>query len=999
VGLLIALMLTMVVLVISIDAYKLNKELNSVKTSWVKFNAERSTRYRMLRGLNAVLGYGGMIHNFKNFFIRKDALYLRKAEQSIATAHFIVANYRTIADAEEQLALNEIELMLNDYSISLALVEKLQAVGTNADQISHQVAVNDKQAIKSLLLLQNKSLENSYEQGENVLKGSKLQLLNWLRSGMGYNGMIHNFKNYIIRHDEQYWHSAQRDFAYLSQVLADYKKLTLNNDESQAIQNLQDVIEHYKKNIVLARKLISKGKTVEQIDKVVAINDQIAFDAFSTIGRVINQQNEQESKLVTKTLQTLDRGVEVRTMIIVTLLVLSIVAIMWLLISKIINPISYLTQIMQKLADNKLDTIIDIETGNNEIGIMAKTLKVFKSNAIITLKDAQLIKKIMSSAGEGIYGVDTHGIITFINPKAAQMLGWDENELLGQDIHKLCHYKYLDGSDYPIDDCPTRLAMERCQETEATDEIFWRKNAESFPVEMTTTPLIEDDKVSGAVVLFQDISERKRVERMKTEFISTVSHELRTPLTSIRGSLGLIMGGAVGELPQKAGELLKIASNNTERLLMLINDILDVEKIEAGSMNFQFENLPLMPMIEQVLQDNAAYADQYGVKFVLKTIESDATIYADKGRFMQVMANLLSNAAKFSRENENVEISVVCTHNHWVRISVTDHGFGIPDEFQPKLFDKFTQSDSSDTRQKGGTGLGLSITKAIIEKHNGILDFVSREGIGTTFFVDLPSQAEIKTDELTKDSLASDNQDHETILIIEDDKDVATLLRMMLTQGGYNSDIAYTIGEARNYLRHRTYKAITLDLVLSHENGIEFLEELRNNTSTKDIPVVVVSAKADETKRELNGGALALADWLNKPIDESRLLEVIQQTTSAGKKPRVLHVEDDDDVHTVMAYMLGEHCDLTRTATLLESKKILLKQAFDLVLLDIGLPDGSGLDLLEIIERLTVPPKVVIFSANDVSQQYADKVSAVLMKSKTDNSRLFDTINAIINEK
>ncbi|GEM_PF-1932227 len=1001
VGLLIALVLMCIVLVMSIDAYSLKKELNSVKTSWVKFNAERSTRYRMLRKLNAVLGYGGMIHNFKNYFIRRHVMYLRKSEQSIATAHFIVANYRSIADDEEQAALDNIDSMLRDYSVSLSIIERLNKTAANDELLAQKISVDDAAAINSLLFLQKKSLESSHIEGKNILKGSKVQLLNGLRSGMGYNTMIHNFKNYIIRHKLIYWNKAQQDFAYLYQVINNYQQMLMTDIESQAIEQLYAVIKHYQKNMTIARELIAKGKTLEEIDKVVAIDDQLAFNAFAMISRAINLQNEREAHSVKETLQALDRGTELRTLFIIILLILSIAAIMWLLISKIIAPVSYLTKIMQKLADNKLDTVIDIESSDNEIGIMAKTLEVFKSNAIITIKDAQLIQKIMSSAGEGIYGVDINGLVTFINPKASEMLGWQIEELPGKDIHKLCHYKKAGGEEYPAHECPTRLAMHLSHEITATEEIFWRKNGDSFPVEMTTSPLVEDDKVSGAVVLFQDVTERKRIERMKTEFISTVSHELRTPLTSIRGSLGLMMGGAVGELPAKAAELLKIASNNTERLLILINDILDVEKIEAGSMNFQFEKLALMPMIEQVLQDNAAYAEQYGVKYVLKNIEQDATIYADKGRFMQVMANLLSNAAKFSRENENVEISVVCTQGQWVRISVTDHGFGVPATFQPILFEKFTQSDSSDSREKGGTGLGLSITKAIVAKHNGVLDFVSREGVGSTFFVDFPSQAPIKTDNLIKQTSPEDNLGYETVLIIEDDEDVATLLRMMLTQGGYNSDIAYTLNEARQFVHapDKTYKAITLDLVLSGENGIDFLDELRQHNDTKNIPVVVVSARADETRKALNGGALALADWLNKPIDESRLLRVIGLASRHGSKPRVLHVEDDDDVYTVIACMLVERCELIRASTLAQAKALLASQQFDLVMLDIGLPDGSGLDLLETIEQCPKPPKTVIFSASDVSQKYADRVNAVLMKSKTDNSGLFETINTIINEK
>ncbi len=245
--------------------------------------------------------------------------------------------------------------------------------------------------------------------------------------------------------------------------------------------------------------------------------------------------------------------------------------------------------------------------------------------------------------------------------------------------------------------------------------------------------------VIGTFGVSHDITARKKIERMKNEFVSTVSHELRTPLTSIRGSLGLIAGGVVGTISPQAKALIDIAYSNSERLVRLINDILDIEKIESGKMAFDLQPQELMPLVEQALAANAGYAAHLGVHYVLAQAVPGAQVNVDTDRLIQVLTNLLSNAAKFSPLGAAVELAVTRT-DAMLQVAVTDHGPGIPDEFRSRIFQKFAQADSSDTRQKGGTGLGLSICKAIVEHHGGEIGF-STTG-PTTFYFTLPDQDE-----------------------------------------------------------------------------------------------------------------------------------------------------------------------------------------------------------------------------------------------------------------
>lgn len=635
------------------------------------------------------------------------------------------------------------------------------------------------------------------------------------------------------------------------------------------------------------------------------------------------------------------------------------------------------------------ETVIDGETVYAGI---VRDISVEKASELALQENTVRLQAVLDNVVDGIISIDHKGTVKSFNPAAERIFGYKAQEVIGNNVNMLMPEPFATEHDsYLHNYLETGEARIIGIGREVTGR---RKDGSEFPMDLAVNRMeVGGDVMFSGVV--RDITERKQMEIMKNEFISTVSHELRTPLTSIRGSLGLITGGAVGEVSPQIEEMLKIASNNTERLLILINDILDIQKMEAGKMAFRFENINLREFLENVIKENSGYASQHNVSYVLKEFPSSLRVFADKDRMAQVMANLLSNAAKFSREGDSVEVTVA-RHEQAIRISVTDHGVGISEEFHHSVFEKFTQSDSSDTRQKGGTGLGLSITRLIIEKHGGRIDFVSRVGVGTTFFFELP---ELTTNLSEFDMpLTVLGQHRPCVLIVEDDPDVAALLQRMLAESGYNSDIALNAREARWLLRERgaNYKAMTLDIILPDEDGLDLLAYLRSQESTRNLPVVIVSVKADEAKRDLNGGAVGVMDWLAKPIDQGRLRQAIKMAAGPNKVPRVLHVEDEQDVHKVVSIMLRNDCEIVWTSTVEASREALESEEFDLVLLDIGLPDGSGLDLLETIERRVKPPRVVIFSAQDVDEAVASRVSGVLVKSATDNDLLLNTIVGVM---
>jgi PAS domain S-box-containing protein len=579
-----------------------------------------------------------------------------------------------------------------------------------------------------------------------------------------------------------------------------------------------------------------------------------------------------------------------------------------------------------------------------------------------------------------IAGVD--GYFQQLNPAWEKVLGWTIEELKARPYAEFVH---------PDDRNVTGTEQQRLRLGVAVMDFenrYLAKDGSYRWLAWRAAPVVERGLVFAVA---RDIHEQKRTEQLKNDFVSVVSHELRTPLTSIRGSLGLIAGRVTGELPEKARALVQIAAKNCERLVRLINDILDVEKIESGQMGFRLGPVDLRTLAESAIESNRAYAETYEVTLRLVEAAAGARVWADADRLQQVLTNLLSNAVKFSPRGGVVEV-VVSRGAGEVRVAVTDHGRGVSSEFRQRIFQKFAQADSSSTREKGGTGLGLSISRAIVERHQGRIGFTSEPGVATIFFFDLPEWGSS-----TAEALA-DAGERPLILICEDDRDVAHLLRLMLERDGYRADIAHDAGEVRHLLSRRAYAALTLDLRLPDQDGVTLIRELRGNEATRLLPIVVVSVRAEEGQAELNGGAFGVVDWLAKPIDEQRLRRAMERAVRSplGAGARILHVEDDLDLHRVVAAIVGADAVVEQALDLAAARELLARQRFDLVILDLALPDGSGLELLPLLRGVDPPTPVLIFSAHEVDADAANRVASVLIKSQTSNRELMEQIRSAL---
>ncbi|HEX7891601.1 MAG TPA: ATP-binding protein [Ramlibacter sp.] len=349
----------------------------------------------------------------------------------------------------------------------------------------------------------------------------------------------------------------------------------------------------------------------------------------------------------------------------------------------------------------------------------------------------QRTQTIIESALDPFVGIDLQGRVTDWSTRAEAVFGWAREEAIGRNAGELLvPERFADSFG---------AALEQYQRTGVSgsmehgiERVLVDRSGREIPVELRIG-LVNTGDERFLTAFIHDISHRKEVERMKDEFVSTVSHELRTPLTAIYGSLNLLTSGMAGELPEEAKQLLAISHESTDRLVRLINDMLDLEKIASGKIEYRMQPQPLRALVEQAIRDTQAYAEGLRVRIELQA-GAEPRVHADADRIVQVCVNLLSNAAKFSPKGAVVQVTLQ-EHDGLARVGVADTGPGVPPEFRDRMFQRFAQADASDRRAKGGTGLGLAICRSIVEAHGGKLAFTSEPDVRTEFFFELPALA------------------------------------------------------------------------------------------------------------------------------------------------------------------------------------------------------------------------------------------------------------------
>ncbi|MCP8897840.1 PAS domain S-box protein [Gilvimarinus xylanilyticus] len=474
---------------------------------------------------------------------------------------------------------------------------------------------------------------------------------------------------------------------------------------------------------------------------------------------------------------------------------------------------------------------------------------------------AERTQAILDNAADGIVVVNDTGNIETFNLAAEKIFAINADDVVGRNFNTLINAA-VEKDDEAVN-LPWNNAQRESSSAEFSEReiLALRGQGETFPMALSLSEITHNNE-SQYIAIVRDISERKRIEQLKNEFIAIVSHELRTPLTAISGALRLLESGTLGGLSEAQVKMTSIAHANSERLIALVNDLLDMEKLVAGKMTFASCHQTLLPLLERALENLTTFASQASVTLTLderplrQLIGSrTAVVNVDAVRFEQVMANLLSNAIKFSPAGAEVNVRV-----EWqpaqVKISVIDSGPGIPDQFKPLIFQKFSQVDTSSTRRKGGTGLGLAISKQIVEKMSGHIGFTSREGEGACFYVTLP--ASVGTQPATGDPHVKPR-----VLQVEDDRFMLDLVAA-ITGESFELVQVENLAEARELLHEQVFDLVMLDVLLPDGDGLSLLEPLKLNGNPSVLVVSQVSL--NRAQRQSVSGFLEKSERLTDSL-------------------------------------------------------------------------------------------------------------------------------------
>jgi PAS domain S-box-containing protein len=600
-------------------------------------------------------------------------------------------------------------------------------------------------------------------------------------------------------------------------------------------------------------------------------------------------------------------------------------------------------------------------------------------------KELRNLSVAMESAVEGISLLDKQIRYRMVNPAYASMLGYQPEEMIGMECILTVH----------PDDRPKMEAV--YEQILVNDKVevevrALRKDGTVFDQQAVIIKAYDQNqKFIGCYRFMKDISDRREVERLKDEFVSVVSHELRTPLTSISAALDLLASGVLQSQPGEAQRMLTIASNNTDRLVRLINDILDIERIESGKVEMTKEVCNAADLMIESAEVVQEMAEKAGVTISVSPLAS--RLWADSDRIIQVITNLLSNAIKFSSPGSTVWLSAELQDKEDVGtrgggenftpssslsfpirhllIKVRDTGRGIPQDKLESIFERFVQIDASDSRSKGGTGLGLAICHSIIQHHNGQIWAESTVEEGSTFCFTLPLLPGLPNLELelfTTDNSKKDAKNSPLVMICDDDPDMRDVVQMMLERQGYQVLAVSSGKEAIDNAIKQSPRVILLNLMMPDMDGWETLAILKKRAETQNVPVIILSGLyPDETNANLD-----VSDWIVKPPDFTLLCQALEKTlVKQNQAIKVLLIEDDLDLAEVLNTMFNRH-EITTFHAKTGREAIQLSQLIlpDLLVLDLGLPEWDGfvvVDWLRQHNRLCQVP-LVVYTAHDLDE-------------------------------
>ncbi len=592
--------------------------------------------------------------------------------------------------------------------------------------------------------------------------------------------------------------------------------------------------------------------------------------------------------------------------------------------------------------------------------------------------EARKNEAIIKGIADGVLVLDEDQTIQLVNPAAATILGRNQGQLQNSKLA------------YLVTNSPESAEERFTYELERIIATSQLVEAETPPVEDMSQPApyrieIEDKVIlvilstvtlspnapASTLIVLRDISREAELDRIKNEFISTVSHELRTPMTSIKGYTDLLATDKVGELTDMQRKFVQVIKNNADRLTALVNDILDISRIDTGRVRLDLQHTPVPALVNSVVTSLSTQIQEKALSLTLNIPEDLPPVFADANRVTQILVNLVSNAIKYTQPHDSITITATATEK-CVQIDVADTGLGIAAEDLAQVFNRFFRAERDDASLVGGTGLGLPIAKMFIEMMGGEIWVDSALNEGTTFSFTLP----LEDQRLEETEVVSAISDRRRILAVDDNIDILNLLKHNLEQEGYS--VLTTLRGRRVLEMAKKYRPslITLDIMLDDADGFDILEQLKADPQTKDIPVVIASVLADARQR---GMALGAAGYIVKPFDKEQVLDMVGRLVDtlrldnvASTVNNILVVDDDKDIVNWLTTELTDN-GFAVTGVNNGAEALHLAQAAppDLILLDMKMPGMDGFTVIKKLKKnqATAQIPVIVITGSSIDSR------------------------------
>jgi two-component system sensor histidine kinase/response regulator len=594
----------------------------------------------------------------------------------------------------------------------------------------------------------------------------------------------------------------------------------------------------------------------------------------------------------------------------------------------------------------------------------------------------QRSRLLLESAGDGIFGVSKDGLVSFINPAGLAMLGFEADEVIGQQIHALVHHTHADGTAYPIEDCPMHQTLTRGTSAKIDDEILLRKDGSHFPVEYSSVPIVQNGSVTGSVVVFSDITQRKHMEdelieakhladeanKAKGDFLANMSHEIRTPMNAVIGMTHLALKT---ELTSKQQDYLTKIQSSANSLLGIINDILDFSKIEAGKLDIESIDFNLEEVLDNLANLVTVKAQEKKNIEVLFATAQDVPrfLVGDPLRLGQILINLANNAVKFTEQGEIVVSTELLKQNAErvsLKFAVSDTGIGLTEEQAARMFQSFSQADTSTTRKYGGTGLGLAISKRLVEMMGGEIWVESKPGAGSTF--GFTATFGLGKEKAKRRFATSPDMRGMKVLVVDDNPTSREIFQDMLESFSFDVALAASgkegLVELEKADENKPIELVIMDWKMPGMDGIETARRIKQHAFLKHIPAIIMATAYGREDVMRKAEQLGLDEFLLKPVSPSVLFDAIMQafgkeiseTLSADRHKereaatlqnirgaRILLVEDNEINQQVAKEILeGAGLNVTLANNGQEAVNAVQTDNYDVVLMDVQMPVMDG---------------------------------------------------------